>query len=603
MKITSNLLSVEKIAESYYITYKNNAWHTLNQGPIIIHNDDKKEICPCLKEEYYDTGCTKGILSYYASFITYVYIEEATQHLYFNLIPTNELSFKEILWPSPIEFIDPKGYTAIPYMQGLLIPNNYAYDYQKLSFDGQFASNNAYMPFWCQYVDSGYVLINQTYWDCKYAIDHDYKQNKTNIYLRWLPTLGKLGYIRKIKMIFSDDLDYVKAAKIYRQYSQEIGLFTSLKTKMTKLTNIQKLIGAQFIHFGIKTHIDPSSSLYNKIDDSLVTFKDRQKQYENLRLKDHHYYIHLDGWSDFGYDNCHPDILPPCKEAGGWEALKAFVDKVNTNGDIIALHDQYRDYYYNAASYDIKNALEDINHNHYHHNRWAGGNQNYLCTSLAKDYVVRNYKELLDHNIHVQASYLDVFTCNELDECANILHPMTRKECAHYRNSCFSYLTSLNIISSSEECNDFAMKHLTLAHYGPYEFMLHDPYNYQRMGIPIPLFNLVYHDCFILPWPMEKYEEDMMLYALLNGGAPYLIREGAYPNVDGAFKSNSIDPKLHQERCDIVANFHKEVALEEMIDHKILDDKGKIQYAKFANGISITINLNENSYIINRQNK
>ena len=27
-----------------------------------------------------------------------------------------------------------------------------------------------------------------------------------------------------------------------------------------------------------------------------------------------------------------------------------------------------------------------------------------------------------------------------------------------------------------------------------------------------------------------------MLYALLNGGAPYLVREGAYPNTDGAFE-------------------------------------------------------------------
>ena len=30
-------------------------------------------------------------------------------------------------------------------------------------------------------------------------------------------------------------------------------------------------------------------------------------------------------------------------------------------------------------------------------------------------------------------------------------------------------------------------------------------------------------------------EEDYMLYALLNGGAPYLIRDAAYPNFDGAF--------------------------------------------------------------------
>ena len=59
-----------------------------------------------------------------------------------------------------------------------------------------------------------------------------------------------------------------------------------------------------------------------------------------------------------------------------------------------------------------------------------------------------------------------------------------------------------------------------------------------KHGIPVPLFNLVYHDCLIEPWMMEKIDdtEDYMLYALLNGGAPYLIRDGAYPDFDGSLK-------------------------------------------------------------------
>ena len=36
-------------------------------------------------------------------------------------------------------------------------------------------------------------------------------------------------------------------------------------------------------------------------------------------------------------------------------------------------------------------------------------------------------------------------------------------------------------------------------------------------------FNLVYHDCVIEPWMMEKLNDtdDYMLYALLNGGEAY----------------------------------------------------------------------------------
>ena len=56
---------------------------------------------------------------------------------------------------------------------------------------------------------------------------------------------------------------------------------------------------------------------------------------------------------------------------------------------------------------------------------------------------------------------------------------------------------------------------------------------------------------------MEKIDdtEDYMLYALLNGGAPYLIRDGAYPNFDGSFDGNV---KMHIEedikRCKAVTD-------------------------------------------------
>mgnify|MGYP006956600947 CR=1 FL=1 len=45
-------------------------------------------------------------------------------------------------------------------------------------------------------------------------------------------------------------------------------------------------------------------------------------------------------------------------------------------------------------------------------------------------------------------------------------------------------------------------------------------------------------------------EEDYMLYAVLNGGAPYLVRDGAYQNTDGSFAGGveiSIEDQI--KRC------------------------------------------------------
>lgn len=39
----------------------------------------------------------------------------------------------------------------------------------------------------------------------------------------------------------------------------------------------------------------------------------------------------------------------------------------------------------------------------------------------------------------------------------------------------------------------------------PYEFMLKEP-GTPKQGIPVPLYNLVYHDCVIQPWMMDRTE-------------------------------------------------------------------------------------------------
>ena len=143
-----------------------------------------------------------------------------------------------------------------------------------------------------------------------------------------------------------------------------------------------------------------------------------------------------------------------------------------------------------------------------------------------------------------------------MDECFNLEHLMTRKECMEYRRACFQYMINRGIIPSSEECSDWAMRELVFSHYGPYEFMMKDE-NAKRMGIPVPLFNLVYHDCFILPWPMDQKNEDYMLYALLNGGIPYVVRNAPYDNVDGNFGSDGLSIEDRIKRANVVLDFYQ----------------------------------------------
>lgn len=177
---------------------------------------------------------------------------------------------------------------------------------------------------------------------------------------------------------------------------------------------------------------------------------------------------------------------------------------------------------------------------------------------------------------------------------------MTRRDCYEYRGRCFEYLLKNGILPSSEEVNDWAVESQVFCHYAPYDFMMRVP-GTPKQAIPVPLYNLVYHDCVIQPWMMEKVseEEDYMLYALLNGGAPYLERDAAYPNIDGAFQGGvEMESEESIRRSKVVADLHEKVAKREMVRHEFVGGDPQIQKTTFADGTSVLAAFRNQTYEI-----
>lgn len=562
----------------------------------------------CIQHFNWKTGVGEGFRTKFSNFVingiesplafeTVVWIEYATQNIYFELIPIEEAHelMGNFYWPGHMAFKEDssKWYTVINMLQGLMIPNNWPHQVDKLVFDGQMCSSAAYMPWFGQIKEhEGYIAIVCTPWDAGYQVNHPEGSDFCHIGVRWLPSMGKLTYKRSMKLTFLENCDYNDLCKVYRQYAKEQGLLVTLKEKAAKNPLVNKFIGSAIVHTGIKTHASPDSAYYDQEhpekNDEVVPFAVRQKQMEKLKEAGlEKVYLHLDGWGEPGYDNQHPDYLPACIEAGGWAGMKALSDKMKALNYMFAIHDQYRDYYFDAATYDRAFALQNPDGSHIEFCRWAGGWQTYICASQAPLYLKRNFTELFRHGIQLEGTYLDVFTCNELDECTHPWHTMTRKECMAYRKSCFDYLVAHDILPSSEEVIDWAVPSIVTAHYGPYAFMLWP--NEKPKGIPVPLFNLVYHDCVVLPWLMKEDtpQGDYMLYALLNGGAAYLDAE----KEGGALKHEI-------ERYQQVAALQEKIAQCEMIKHEFLDENYRIQKAVYSDGTEITIDLDKGTYTI-----
>jgi hypothetical protein len=609
---------------SFTITHEGDSWNwgegfrprmECEEGTIYFA-DAKK-----ISHEEWKTGIGHGILSHFEgfelngadagiAFDTIVWIEEVSGDVFFEWVPlsTETVKVKSVYWPGYMEFDEKKDswYTLLNWQQGLLVPNTWKTAVDKVVFDGFMGTAGAYMPWFGQVKDrAGYIAICEQPWNAAYYTEHPAEGPYTHVGIRWEPSLGKMDYRRVMKYSFVKDCDYNDLCKIYRNYVIEKGRFKSLAEKAVKTPSIDQLIGSAFLHKGIKTQVMTNSDFYDAENpdknNHLTPFSVRTEEIKKFHeLGVEKLYLHLDGWAEPGYDNQHPDYLPACEKAGGWKAMKELSDTMHECGYLFGIHDQYRDYYYAAKTFDENFATRLADGTIPSHARWAGGPQTYLCATQAPFYVKRNFTEIMDNGIKLDCAYLDVFTCNEGDECSHPWHKMTRRECYEYRNACFEYLLSKGILPSSEEVNDWAIPSLVFCHYAPYDFMLDRPGS-PKKGIPVPLFNLVYHDCLIEPWMMDKVseEEDYMLYAVLNGGAPYLVRDGAYQNTDGSFAGGveiTIEDQI--KRCKVVSDLHEKVAKCEMVRHEMVDGNPKVQRTTFADGTVVTVDFQAQTYQI-----
>jgi hypothetical protein len=142
---------------------------------------------------------------------------------------------------------------------------------------------------------------------------------------------------------------------------------------------------------------------------------------------------------------------------------------------------------------------------------------------------------------------------------------------------------SKGILPSSEEVVDWAMPSLVFCHWAPYPKA--------DAGIPVPLLNLVYHDCVIIPWMLGKGEwgtpegETGFLHALLNGGIGYI-------NPDEG------DLAAQAARVNVLGALHERLARLEMVNHEFLSSDRKKQRTLFSDGTAVTVDFESETYEI-----
>jgi hypothetical protein len=507
-------------------------------------------------------------------------------------VPSPEVA-RDVLYPR--HFLLPhtaEAYATFPLGQGCIIPAT-----ETSTFHHREGYTEPTMGWLGGYTGrTGYCAIAETPEDWYQGVDNRPGQ-PASVFFHWLGSLGELRYRRRARYHFEGGLTYVRQAKVYRQYCKKTGLFRSLDDKAAENPNVLKLRAAPLVT--ALASIRYAKTFRYETND----FSELARWVEDFRKQTRiqNALVHIDGWGYWGYDSMHPDALPPNPDCGGVDGLADLARRVKATGYLFGLHDQYIDMYTHAPSYDEGLAIVGEDRRLVRVNRWAGGLCSHMCYSQIPRFLKRNLLEGVKqvypshHNspsiwdiAAPTAYYLDGF-CRTV-ECWSQDHPATRGRMRQYQRECLQQVRAGRqgqpAVMSIEHPQDFVVPYVDSAwsngHVSADVQTTEGVSTYRTVGIPVPLWHLVFHDTMHLPSPGGEQIE-AMLYAQV----PHFRLTGKHVPLE----------ELRHKKT--VLAFHQDAGFLEMTDHEILSPEGNVQRSVFGNGLEISVVRSEGTYCIN----
>lgn len=521
-----------------------------------------------------------------------------------------DTKLRQLDWPAALDARD-VDYTVLSNGRGTLLPRNWPKEYypiRTITPEGRIAATDHSllqshvieswsMSWWgFQKGKSSLLVIVETPDDAAYQFAHP-AGGPTVIGPRWRAQLDRFNYLRTARMCFIENGNYVEMAKRYRRYVMDSGLFVSLQVKIARTPSIKDLIGSLQTRVSILRNRSSASDRYDVKDPTqnytLTTFGDRALQLRELKAKGiDRLLVFVSGWPQLGYDRQHPDPLPPPQKAGGWSGMKELVNTCRELGYPVIFHDQYRDYYLDAPSYDAQFAIHEeddrLPAQQFPGSRfgdskqgnlplmrhWDGGPQAYLNPRFQLGHLIKNYQLFFANGIKPQGIYIDVVGYVPPDQDFNREHPTTRTDAMRAQAAMLNWAKQNLGIVATEAGADWVV---------PYVDVINQSGGGSK-AILVPLYNLVYHDAVIVSFGAR--DEKTLMQGLLFGGVPEL-----------PITPNGVSQKVLTLIRQMAA-LHKRIGLLEMTRHEFLDGNFRKERTTFSDGTTVTVDWDANTYKI-----
>ena len=305
--------------------------------------------------------------------------------------------------------------------------------------------------------------IIENWWDAAMVVKHT-PNDGTTMSLEWEPSHGKLAYPRRVLLRFVDNVDHVGMAKAYRRYLIARKEFVTLKERAKHFLKLkQYLAGIEYRWIYFK------SEEYEDVLDNICRFQDAGLPVSFFYSK----------WLEEGrgaYADWQ-DVMTTEPISGGWPAANEMADTIHKLGCTVQVMVNPHKYYKDGAGYDPAKA-SDVS-----------------FPALSSRYALESNKRLLDFfedkGFPFDALYFDGYSeCRGMREHSDAKGPVTRRLNFEAQTACFRQTRDRGYLTGAEQARFWSIPDCDF-----YFFTDWFP-DRLREGEPIPLFSLVFHDCY-----------------------------------------------------------------------------------------------------------
>jgi hypothetical protein len=428
--------------------------------------------------------------------------------------------------------------------------------------------------------------------------------------------------------------DYHTAAAAYRVKADRAGYRVPWSEKLKDRPEARRLFGT--CNFKLWT------ALARTVDENAVekrvevkwTFDEVAQIAEHLKrdveLDD--VLFHLGGWTRYGYDCRHPDIMPANPECGGNEGLAECSRRVKALGYLFCLHDNYQDMYRDAPSWGEEWIQKGADGALDLGGVWLGGRAYLTCSHKAYQLAKRPQNlELVRDVVHPDLYFIDTTYAAGAQECFDPDHPLTKQEDIHWKQKLSDYSREVFGLFGSECGREWAVPHadffegLTSVS-GAYYHMLKPEELDARI---VPVFEMVFHDCVSI-YGKYGYEPAEMAEQVIHhaaiGRTLYYHSVGAhlYWKEPGAVAELPVpegdaDPALYtrghqgwsEGMCtwdrfmkntqEILGPLNKRTSQATLERYEFLDEERRVRRTTFSNGVTVVVNGGKTDTVVETQ--